>query len=232
MLRVYTHEENLAQRRGPGGGRLCLIPLRGTTSFSDHWLPKAVFPRTPLVSTSRASDADRSRLTRFLSGEDAVTRELEDVARGVVVRRAFRLDPATQDDLVQQTLTQLWAACAREGFALETALDAFVRTIATARCIDHFRRQRWQVEIDESLPAQGEDPLEEIHRERTLLAVRKAVATLRPLCQELVRRHFHGGERYEDMAHTMGKAASTLRVQMFRCLRQLRVSLGLEAGTP
>jgi len=184
------------------------------------------------VSTIRASDADRRRLSRFLSGEDAVTRELENVARGVVMRRAFRLDPASQDDLVQQALTQLWAACAREGFELETGLDAFVRTIATARCIDHFRRQRWQVEIDESLPARHEDPLDDIHRERTIVAVRKAVATLRPLCQDLIRRHFHGGERYEDMAQQMGKAASTLRVQMFRCLRQLRVSLGLETGAP
>ena len=183
------------------------------------------------MSSPDSRDADRRRLEVFLAGDEDQARALESIARGVVARRAFGLDPAEQDDLVQESLAQLWAACTREDFRLSSTLDGFVRTIATARCIDHFRRRRWQREIDEELPADTVDPLDTIDRERLTDAVRRAVAGLRPLCRELIRRHFEGGERYEDMAQSMDRAASTLRVHMFRCLRQLRTSLGLESGT-
>lgn len=175
---------------------------------------------------------DLRRLEAFVARDAQEVRSLEAIARDVVNRRAFGLDPAERDDLVQETMAQLWAACTREDFRLGSTLEGLVRTIAAARCIDHFRRRRWQQEIDEALPADTDDPLDTIDRERLGLAVRKAVESLRPLCRELIRRHFEGGERYEDMARSMDKAASTLRVHMFRCMRQLRVSLGMESGSP
>ena len=164
-----------------------------------------------------------------MSGDEGVAREVTATARGVVAQRAFGLDPAERDDLVQETVAQLWAACTRDDFELTSSLDALVRTIATARCIDHFRRRRWQVELDEQLPLDGDDPLDVMHRDRTVHAVRVAVARLRPLCRDLIRWHFDEGQRYEQIAARIGRAAATLRVHMFRCLQQLRSELGLES---
>ncbi|HKK70079.1 MAG TPA: sigma-70 family RNA polymerase sigma factor [Candidatus Krumholzibacteria bacterium] len=173
-------------------------------------------------------DADRHRLRLFLSGDEGTARALTAIARETVARRAFGLDPAERDDLVQESIAQLWAACTRDGFDLDSTLDGFVRTITTARCIDHFRRRRWQQELHESIPLEAEHPLDEIHRERTLEAVRKAVASLRPLCRDLIQWHFHEGQRYDQIAARTGRAASTLRVHMHRCLRQLRTTLKVE----
>ena len=177
-------------------------------------------------------DADRHRLRLFLSGDETTARTLTAVARETVARRAFGLDPAERDDLVQESIAQLWAACTRDGFDLDSTLDGLVRTIATARCIDHFRRRRWQQELHESIPLEADDPLDEIHRERTLEAVRTAVAALRPLCRDLIRWHFHEGQRYEQIAARTGRAASTLRVHMHRCLRQLRSTLRPQGELP
>ena len=180
------------------------------------------------VNRSPSRDGDLRRLQLLVSGDEGVAREVTAIARGVVAQRAFGLDPAERDDLVQESVAQLWAACTRDDFELTSSLDALVRTIATARCIDHFRRRRWQVELDEQLPLDTDDPLDALHRDRTVRAVRTAIARLRPLCRDLIRWHFDEGERYEQIAVRLDRAAATLRVHMFRCLQQLRSQLGFE----
>lgn len=178
------------------------------------------------MNEARENPRDHERLLALLRGDAREVREIESLARSVVRRRAFGIGAEVEEDLVQETLAQIWAACTAPDFELRTALDAFVRTVATARCIDHFRRRRWQEELDDSLVAEVEDPLEEIHRQRLVDALTAAIARLKPLCRDLIRWHFHEGERYESIAEREGRNASTLRVHMFQCLRHLRASLG------
>ena len=176
-------------------------------------------------------DDPRDQLAAFLRGDADETRAVERILEEVVRARGFGLDPSEQEDLRQEALTQLWVACAREGFALTSSLGALARRIATARCIDYFRRRRWQVELDEALPADTADPLDGIDAERRSRILRLAVQSLKPLCRELIERHFEQEQSYEEIARSMNRVASTLRVHMHRCIRALRGQM-LGEGKP
>ena len=174
------------------------------------------------------SAPDRDQLLeRFRTGEPDACRQFERWASEVVFSKRYGVAPADRDDLVQETLRQTWEHASRPGFRVEHSLRALVHRIAMARCVDWLRRRRVTVEMREELLREFPDPTARLEQERLLGAVHQAMQTLKPLCRDLIRWHFHEEKPCADIARDTGRNESTLRVHMFNCLRVLRSLMGM-----
>ncbi len=166
-------------------------------------------------------------LARFRSGEPDACRQFERWAGEVVRSKRYGIAPADQDDLVQETLRQTWELASKPDFTVEHSLRALVHRVAMARCIDWLRRRRVLVEIRDELLQTFPDPGERLQQEQLVRRVHHAIQTLKPLCRDLIRWHFHEEKPYADIAERTGRNESTLRVHMFNCLRVLRSLVGV-----
>ena len=186
-----------------------------------------------MTSEPRHPEGDDQLLRRFLAGDREAVRTVEGWARAIVRFRPYGIPRAEHGDVVQQSIGMLWAACSRPGFALRHGLRALVRRIVLARCVDHLRRVRPSVEVDDDLADPGPG-LEEraLERERRL-AVRRALLQLDDRCREVIRLHYLDGIEYATLATRLGIAASTVRVRMFHCMKEVRrlISISERAET-
>jgi RNA polymerase sigma factor (sigma-70 family) len=175
-----------------------------------------------LPSAPRDRSDDESLLRRFLTGERAAHDTVAAWASEVVRSRHYRVSPDDAADLVQATVTAVWIAAARDGFALTTGLRPFVHHVAMARCVDWIRRRRATVPVEDWLPDPGPPPDHELARAQELSMLRRALDRLKPFCRELIREHFQAGRTYGSIAADTGHAEATLRVHMHNCIRSLR----------
>lgn len=161
-------------------------------------------------------------LRRFLAGEAGASRQVERWAADIVRCRYYCIPRGEHEDLVQETLTQVWAATSRGGFELRRGLRAFVRTVATARCIDWLRRTRPSETLNERLEDSRPGPYEEFLRRDEDARLRLAIQLLGEVCREAIRLRFFEHLSYDEMATRLQRKATTLRVRVFNCIRDLR----------
>jgi len=135
--------------------------------------------------------------------------------------------PADRPDLVQETLRQTWEQTGQDGFTLTHSLRALVHRIAMARCVDWLRRKRTQVEVHDDLLREFPDPTARLEQEQLLRRLQQGLQTLKPLCRDLIRWHFHEQKTYPRIAQDTGRNESTLRVHMFNCIKVLRSFMGM-----
>ncbi len=142
----------------------------------------------------------------------------------ITVRSArLSIPPGERDDLIQDTLTSLLVASAREGFQLNRSFRGFVRKIALARCIDWIRRRRVVLPLHDDWPEADDDPLERLSRKETGERIRRALLDLGGSCRRLIRQRFYERRSYRDIAREMdGPSEGTLRVRLHECLKRLR----------
>jgi RNA polymerase sigma factor (sigma-70 family) len=161
-------------------------------------------------------------LQRFRRGETDACERLEAWAAEVVRSPRYGVAAGDRDDLVQETLRQVWELASGPDFALSHSLRALVHRIAMARCVDWLRRRRVQVEVREDVAREFPDPTAQLEQEQLLDHLQQAIAQLKPLCRDLIRWHFHERRTYARIAADTGRNESTLRVHMFNCLKLLR----------
>lgn len=169
-----------------------------------------------------AAPADDPWLRRFLEGDAAACRKAEGWIRDLIRYKGYGIPPAEYDDLVQETLAGVWRAAAAPGFTLRVGLQAFVRQVALARCVDWLRRRRPTEELDPALPAGGPNPYDDLLAADRRARVRWALLQLDRGCREIMRLHFVEERSYAQIALRLGRAEATMRVRMFQCIRRVR----------
>ncbi len=161
-------------------------------------------------------------LARFLAHDAAAARTVAAWARDDVEYRRLPLSAVEVEDVVQQTLLELWRLASRPEFAVRVSLRAIVRRIAVARTIDALRSRRARDEVPETLADDRPDIATLLARADDGARVRWAAAQLGAQCRDIVRLHFEDDLPFRDIAARNGLAESSMRVRLFRCLRQLR----------
>lgn len=171
---------------------------------------------------------DHDILRRFRAGERAAFLEVEGWTKQAV--RCFSIPESERNDVVQQTLTDLWTAITKPDFQLRENLRGLVRKIAAANCLDLFRWLRnWRRhdDLDRALGRQDprSGPYERVERQNERLLLRLVLRALSPACKEIISLHFFKHMTYAEIGTQLGRAEGTMKVRMFNCIREIRKML-------
>jgi len=176
-----------------------------------------------------------SILLRIASGDRAAVQECIDKYGGLIWSLARRFSPTGPDaeDAVQEVFIDLWKSAGRfdESQSSETT---FVAMIARRRLIDRLRRFERQPQIGSLADEAGErmaDPRRRQDRESEIcseaaLAVR-AMNTLRPEQQRVLRLAIYQGLTHKEIASATGIPLGTVKTHVRRGLLHIREALGI-----
>ena len=145
------------------------------------------------------------------------------VHRHIFYRVGSRTDA---EDLTQQTFLKAWRAMSRYTVT-DVPFVAWLLTIAHNSVISHFRARRDTMPLDlEGFdPAAPGGPHDEVERRYDQVAVRRAIAQLKPDQQQVVALRYLEELDYRDVARLMGKSEANVRVILHRALKRLHVAL-------
>ena len=146
-------------------------------------------------------------------------------------------DREDAEDVTQEVFLRLW----RLGDRLDLHnAEAWLIRVANNLCIDHARRRktvrkhlgRPETETLEHLPqntSTWNDPEVALGRNESQRHLLDAMGTLPEEARNIMLMHYFQGLKLQDIAATLGKKTSTVKVQVHRARKALR--LVLEAGT-
>ena len=123
-------------------------------------------------------------LGRFLDQDRRALREVESLVARIVSSRAFGIPPPDRQDLVQECLMQIWEGVALPGFDRGRSFEAFVRTVASRRCLDWRRVRRLTVALPADLPDGAAGPDAEYSRAQRAALGQALLAGLGAGCRE------------------------------------------------
>lgn len=165
---------------------------------------------------------DEDLLRRFLIGEAKACRLVEKWAHELV-RFKFHLLPSFEhEEIVQDTISDLWRAVSKEGFRLRVSLRSFVRAIAAARSIDRLRKYRPTSELLDVHVDPQPGPYDRLLKKDETARLRWAIQNAGQSCQEVIRLHYYENRTFGEIAEQLGRAEATLRVRMFNCVKKIR----------
>jgi RNA polymerase sigma-70 factor, ECF subfamily len=123
-------------------------------------------------------------------------------------------------DLTSQTYLAALQAFPR--YRHQGHLLAWLIFIARGKLIDHIRRNKFIVRMDESLPASMmENPEWSTERRERIHQLRALFPTLEADERELLRLRFAAGLRMADIAQMMGKSEEAIKKTLYRLLERM-----------
>ncbi len=142
-------------------------------------------------------------------------------------------DKDTAEDLVQETFVKAWKA--RKKFNSQKNFKTWLFTIGRNATIDFFRRKREaplsQFEnedlnpLDELFSEEPSEFLEQIDSSIDWQLVKKALESLPPLYETVLRLRYKEDFSFEAIAEILDRPAATVRSQHMRALSILRKQL-------
>ena len=163
-------------------------------------------------------------LGRFAAGDveafETLFREYQcDVYRWIL--RIVR-ERATAEDLTIETFWRMYRAHAQFDVAKGNCAG-WLRRIATNAALDHLRRTRREVPMQEDPPDRPKTPAAE--RSELQQAILSAINGLSPRLRVAVVLALVEGEPYDSIAEALGISVSAVKVRVFRGVRILRKEL-------
>lgn len=171
---------------------------------------------------SRRSRSAERIAWAFRRGDPEAVVAVGEYVRRILLFQAWRPPPDAQRDLQQEAMTQIWHAATNPGFDPTAGFWGFVETVTVRRCIDWRRRQRQTTELSESTKDSRPGPLSTLLEHERRARVGQAITDLGAPCRELFELHFIRGLTYRQAASELERSEGALRVQMYRCIRQVR----------
>lgn len=167
-------------------------------------------------------------LQRFLRGEPDVCNAVEGGVRRIVLYWNAPFSREDREDLIQQTLMEVYLAIAKPDFKLKQNLLALARKIAVRRCIDQMRRYRPIDRIDEQHEAYNPSPYKDLELKDEIHQIRLALDGLDWNDREVIRRRFLKEESYSAIVSELGRDENYWRGRVFHGIMKLRKFLGVE----
>jgi len=165
---------------------------------------------------------DEELLAELRAGDRPAAEMLLSWARAQVRLGPYTIPRDEQEDLAQTAVAQVWNLVSAPDFQLRVGLRALIRRVTVARCIDWMRVRRQTTEVDDQTPDGRPDPFEDLLRQDRVALLRTALDRLDEPCQEILRLRYLEDRPYEEIATRLERAASTLRVRVFHCIKKLR----------
>ena len=173
-------------------------------------------------------------MTRCQAGDQAAFRELVERYRDVVfglITRTTR-DPARSEELAQEAFLRVYRGLPH--FRGEARLATWIYRIVANLCTEERGRRSADAVLAVSI-----DEVDEHQQPRFQLGgpdrafsdlelrerLDKAMRQLSPRYRLLIAAHYLKGVRYEDLADALGVPLGTVKTQLHRARRQLRVLL-------
>lgn len=174
-------------------------------------------------------------LNRIAAGDNSAVDECLDTYGGLVWSLARRLmrDQDDAEDAVQEVFLDIWKNAGRfdENQASETT---FIAMIARRRIIDKIRYSARRISA-ESLDDVLLEPFNRADREMQVSVeaneAAKALQTLRPEQQQVLRLSIVQGMSHQEISEATGMPLGTVKTHARRGLLQVREALGLGANT-
>jgi RNA polymerase sigma factor (sigma-70 family) len=104
---------------------------------------------------------------------------------------------------------------------LSSKLSTYVMGVAKNRWFNHLRDNGKLVPINEHFDLQ--DEVEDSEKEHNLTELMKTFDLLKDDCKKILKLRFWGKKRFEDIATTLNKKLSTVKMQTSRCLEKLKI---------
>lgn len=142
------------------------------------------------------------------------------------IYRFFRLrtsDKATAEDLTQTVFLEMIQALPRYKVQRHAKFTTWLFQIARFRLIDHYRKQRKTVPLEEA-PEPSHEPLAD-RDPLAAIAVEQALRQLPEKYQTVLHLRFREGLSASEVAKIMQTTALNVRVMQHRALRELRTKL-------
>ena len=135
------------------------------------------------------------------------------------ITQAFRLSPHDAEDVFQDVFARAWERL--DSLRSDDALRPWLGQLTRNLCLDRLRstgREEPTDAIDEEAAA------DHIARLDDAFAVRQALETLTPECQEVLDRFFCRDESYRTIGDELGLPGGTIASRISRCLGKLRTT--------
>ncbi len=134
-------------------------------------------------------------------------------------------DVETAEDLTQETW--LKALRAIESYRCESAFYSWLYRIAENVCIDHFRRQKYNLEplhlIDESRITETDPcPSRDVERAELREHLQKALTALTPIRRRVFLLYYHHGLPIKAIAAEIGRSEGTIKSHLRNARLQLQ----------
>ena len=145
----------------------------------------------------------------------------------------FLRDQDDAEDVTQEVFLRLW----KNGGALDPAkAEAWLVRVAHNLCVDQTRRHRTvrtylgrhDVDALDQIPEPRDawtNPEQELDRSVLRQEILDAMDTLQDETRSVMLMHYFQGLRLQDIARTLGKKTSTVKVQVHRARKALRLVL-------
>ena len=186
------------------------------------------------VRVESAEPSSRSPWVEVDMSQETSPVVFEDVAEelsGPLQRYLQRLvgDPATADDLLQETLLKI--ARGLSGFEGRSSVKTWAFTIATRVATDHFRRPQSRaqmVEFDDTDPALDAEPEQRFVIDEMNSCVREVVDSLPADYRSALVLHDLEGQTAAQVAEITGCSLATAKIRIHRARRRLKEALDRE----
>ena len=171
---------------------------------------------------SRPSRSAEATARAFRRGAPDAVAAVGEYVRKILFFQPWRPPPEVLQDLQQEAMSHIWSAATRPGFDPAAGFWGFVETVTVRRCIDWRRRQRQTTELSDSAGDSRPGPLGDLLERERRSRVERAIGQLAEPCRRLFELHFIRRLTYRQAAVELGRSEGALRVQMYRCIRQVR----------
>jgi RNA polymerase sigma factor (sigma-70 family) len=165
--------------------------------------------------------SDASLVTRLRGGDaDAWDVFVDRFSRYVyAITRAYRLAEHDAEDVFQEVFTRAFERL--DTLRNDEAVRPWIGQLSRRLCVD--RHRAGAREQPDEIPDQAtvDATLERIDE---ALAVREALASLSPDCQEVLDRFFSRDQSYLEIGDVLGIPAGTIASRISRCLARLRAT--------
>ena len=169
-------------------------------------------------------------LKRFAEGElgafETLFRQYQREAYGWIVR--IVRDPAAAEDLTVETFWRVHRAHAR--FDVDGNFGAWLRRIATNVALDHLRRARPTLELQQDVPA-DEKP-DAVLQQEMGATIRRAFSELPARLRIVVQMALIEDESHKEIAESLGISLAAVKLRMYRGTRMLRKKLEKQGVRP
>ena len=128
------------------------------------------------------------------------------------------------EDLTSEVFVKALSALRKGQFANQS-LQAWLYRMAHNQVIDHYRRQKPVVPLEDEMPSPDDVP-EAAHRRRWQFKLREALPQLTEEQQQVIVLRFGEGQSAGEVAQVLGKTEESIRALQHRALAALRRLLG------
>lgn len=152
---------------------------------------------------------------------------------GIYLDRIYRYvfyqvhNKVTAEDLTEEIFMKAWRGIGKYSWKGQP-FSAWLYRIAHNHVIDYFRTSRQHQPLDREIPADGDQPQQELETKQIQQSLLRAISSLPQQQKQVITLKFIEDLDNRAIEHIMGKSQGAIRVMQMRALAALRQILNEE----